>query len=154
NFFGQNTAAIAACEAQYAEMWAQDAAAMYGYAAASAAASVLIPFQEPPKTTNPAGMDAQSAAVDQAGPTPAGNSASTVSSVVSAMTSPLSTTPISATPLTATPAASVINPYWQVLTSWLKPYLGYLNPTQLLNITVGMRTTILRNLDGLPYFSL
>ena len=33
NFFGQNTPAIAATEAQYSEMWAQDAAAMYGYAA-------------------------------------------------------------------------------------------------------------------------
>ncbi len=33
NFFGQNTPAIAATEAQYMEMWAQDAAAMYGYAA-------------------------------------------------------------------------------------------------------------------------
>ncbi|GFG99489.1 hypothetical protein MTIM_53680 [Mycobacterium timonense] len=32
NFFGQNLPAIAATEAQYAEMWAQDAAAMYGYA--------------------------------------------------------------------------------------------------------------------------
>ena len=31
NVFGQNTAAIAATEAQYAEMWAQDAAAMNGY---------------------------------------------------------------------------------------------------------------------------
>lgn len=29
NFFGQNAAAIAATEAEYAEMWAQDAAAMY-----------------------------------------------------------------------------------------------------------------------------
>ena len=36
NFFGQNTPAIAATEAQYMEMWAQDAAAMYGYAASSA----------------------------------------------------------------------------------------------------------------------
>ena len=34
NFFGQNTPAIAATEAEYMEMWAQDAAAMYGYAAA------------------------------------------------------------------------------------------------------------------------
>jgi hypothetical protein len=34
NFIGQNTPAIAATEAQYAEMWAQDAAAMYGYAGA------------------------------------------------------------------------------------------------------------------------
>ena len=32
NVFGQNTTAIAANEAQYGEMWAQDAAAMYGYA--------------------------------------------------------------------------------------------------------------------------
>jgi len=32
NLFGQNTPAIAATEAQYGEMWAQDAAAMYGYA--------------------------------------------------------------------------------------------------------------------------
>ena len=30
NIFGQNTPAIATTEAQYAEMWAQDAAAMYG----------------------------------------------------------------------------------------------------------------------------
>ena len=34
NLFGQNTAAIAATEAQYAQMWAQDAAAMNGYASA------------------------------------------------------------------------------------------------------------------------
>ena len=35
NFFGQNTPAIMATEAQYMEMWAQDAAAMYGYQAAA-----------------------------------------------------------------------------------------------------------------------
>ena len=34
NVLGQNTPAIAANEAHYAEMWAQDAAAMYGYAGA------------------------------------------------------------------------------------------------------------------------
>src|ERR1700754_2584474 len=32
NILGQNTPAIAATEAHYGEMWAQDAAAMYGYA--------------------------------------------------------------------------------------------------------------------------
>src|ERR1700748_636096 len=36
NFLGQNTPAIAATEAQYMEMWAQDAGAMYGYASSSA----------------------------------------------------------------------------------------------------------------------
>jgi PPE-repeat protein len=71
NFFGQNTAAIAATEAQYAEMWAQDANAMYGYAASSAAATTLTPFSSPQQTTNPAGLTAQSAAVTQAAATPA-----------------------------------------------------------------------------------
>jgi PPE-repeat protein len=72
NFLGQNTPAITATEAQYAEMWAQDAAAMYGYAASSASASQLTPFTPPAPTTNAAGWAAQSAAVAQSaagGPT-------------------------------------------------------------------------------------
>jgi PPE-repeat protein len=63
NFFGQNTAAIAATEAHYAEMWAQDAAAMYGYAGSSSAASQLTPFGPPPQTTAPTGSAGQSVAV-------------------------------------------------------------------------------------------
>lgn len=53
NFFGQNTPAIAATEAQYAEFWAQDAAAMYGYAGSSAIAAQLTPFAPPPPPTTP-----------------------------------------------------------------------------------------------------
>ncbi|QZA07749.1 PPE family protein [Mycolicibacter heraklionensis] len=52
NALGQNTAAIAAAEARYGQMWAQDAVAMYGYAAASATATQLIPFADAPETTN------------------------------------------------------------------------------------------------------
>ena len=66
NFFGQNTAAIAATEAQYAHMWAQDAAAMYSNAGSSAATAELSPFIEPQRTTNPAGVAAQNAAANQA----------------------------------------------------------------------------------------
>ncbi|GAB3019119.1 PPE family protein [Mycobacterium bourgelatii] len=66
NIFGQNTPAIAATEAEYMEMWAQDATAMYVYAGSSAAASQLTPFTEPPQTTNAAGQAAQAAAVSQA----------------------------------------------------------------------------------------
>jgi PPE-repeat protein len=72
NIVGQNTPAIAATEAQYAEMWAQDAAAMYGYAGASAAATTVTPFNPPPQTTNLAGTSTQAAAVTQAAATPAG----------------------------------------------------------------------------------
>jgi PPE-repeat protein len=73
NSLGQNTAAIAATEAHYGQMWAQDAAAMYGYAGASATAAQLSPFTEPNQTTNPAGMSSQAVAVGQA----AGNTAQT-----------------------------------------------------------------------------
>ncbi|GFG74909.1 PPE family protein [Mycobacterium botniense] len=66
NFLGQNTPAIAATEAQYGEMWAQDAAAMYGYAASSAAAGKLTPLTSPNHVTNPAGLAGQAAAVTHA----------------------------------------------------------------------------------------
>jgi PPE-repeat protein len=83
NFLGQNTPAIAATESQYAEMWAQDAAVMFGYAGSSAAASQLTPFTEPPQTTNPAGAASQAAAVAQASATAAGIHAQTLSPLVS-----------------------------------------------------------------------
>src|SRR6202022_4648285 len=75
NFFGQNTPAIMATEAQYMEMWAQDAAAMYGYAASSAAATVLTPYQSPPNTTTPDAPAQQGAAVAQATAQPPGQAA-------------------------------------------------------------------------------
>jgi PPE-repeat protein len=73
NILGQNTPAIAANEAMYGEFWAQDAAAMYGYAgASSAAASTLTPLTPPTQNTNPAGQGQQAAAVSSA----AGNNGS------------------------------------------------------------------------------
>ncbi|MDI3314317.1 MAG: PPE domain-containing protein [Mycobacterium sp.] len=80
NFLGQNTPAIAAAEAAYAEMWAQDVAAMYGYAAASTAASALTPFTPPAPTTDPAGLTGQAAATTHAVGTPAGAAAQTIMS--------------------------------------------------------------------------
>ncbi|MCV7401818.1 PPE family protein [Mycobacterium fragae] len=73
NILGQNTPAIAATEFHYGQMWAQDAAAMYGYAATSAAASKVTPFTPPPATSNPAGLASQGTALAQA----AGTSAET-----------------------------------------------------------------------------
>jgi PPE-repeat protein len=81
NLFGRNTQAIAANEAQYGEMWAQDAAAMYGYAASSASATTLTPFTPPQQNTNPGGSAGQATAVSQATGTSAGNVQSTVSSI-------------------------------------------------------------------------
>jgi PPE-repeat protein len=78
NFFGQNTPAIAATEAQYMEMWAQDAATMYAYAASSAVATLVPPWLPPKKTTTDDALEKQANAVSDAAKTPAGN-AQTVS---------------------------------------------------------------------------
>lgn len=66
NVLGINTPAIMATQAQYLEMWAQDALAMYGYAAASATAGMLNPLISPSQTTNPAGLAGQAAAIGEA----------------------------------------------------------------------------------------
>jgi PPE-repeat protein len=85
NFFGQNLPAIAATEIHYAEMWAQDATAMYGYADASVGASALTTFDEPPPTTNPAGRAGQAVAVARAADTAAGTSAQSAPSMPAAL---------------------------------------------------------------------
>ena len=66
NVFGQYTPLIAQLEAQYGEMWAQDSAAMYGYAGQSAAAAQVTPFASPAATTNP-GRDGDSGRRGQLG---------------------------------------------------------------------------------------
>ncbi len=80
NILGQNTPAIAANEALYAEMWAQDAAAMYGYAGASSTASEVTPFTTPPQTTNPGGLATQVATAAQSAATSGGTDAETIMS--------------------------------------------------------------------------
>ncbi|WP_156659159.1 PPE family protein [Mycobacterium sp. 852002-53434_SCH5985345] len=48
NQLRQNTPAIASAECHYDQLWAQNAAAMYAYATAAAAASTVTPFTSPP----------------------------------------------------------------------------------------------------------
>ena len=103
NLFGRNTQAIATNEAQYSEMWAQDAAAMYGYAASSASATRLTPFTPPQQNTNPSGSAGQTAAVSQATGTSAGNVQSTVSSIQQAFSAVPNALTSAATPAQSTP---------------------------------------------------
>ncbi|WP_293003722.1 PPE domain-containing protein [Mycobacterium sp.] len=89
NLFGRNSQAIATNEAQYSEMWAQDAAAMYGYAASSATATQLPSFIPPQHNTNPTGAANQSAAVDLGAGSAAGNVQSTLEQAFTAVPSAL-----------------------------------------------------------------
>jgi PPE-repeat protein len=60
---GTLTPQIMATEAQYAEMWVQDATTMYTYQAASVAAGVLQPVSPETPATNPAAGGLQAASV-------------------------------------------------------------------------------------------
>ncbi len=102
NIFGRNTQAIAATEAQYSQMWAQDAAAMYGYAASSSSATSLTPFIPPQQNTNPASSGTQAAAASQAAGTAAGNAQSTIQQAFSSVPNALQ----SLTTAAASPAAA------------------------------------------------
>jgi PPE-repeat protein len=85
NVLGQNASAIAAVEAVYGEMWAQDATAMYGYAANSAAAANVSLFSSPAPTTSGNGLASQSLAVAQsAGSSSSSGVQNTLSQLVSA----------------------------------------------------------------------
>jgi PPE-repeat protein len=85
NTLGQNTPAIPASEAHYAEMWAQDAAAMYRYAGSSAVATRLAQFAHPQQITDSNGPAAQSGAVTRAAASPAGTQQTTLSQLISAL---------------------------------------------------------------------
>jgi PPE-repeat protein len=102
NVLGINTPAIATTETHYSEMWAQDAAMMYGYAGAAAIASTLTQFTSPAEVTDQAGLTGQAAARAPAALTqvtstvpqalsplssPASSFASTMSSSISATSS-------------------------------------------------------------------
>lgn len=78
NIVGQNTAAIADTEAQYADFWAQDAAAMAGYSVSSRAATTQLPrFGTANKSTTDSGVSDQNAAVAAANTNSSVNKAAT-----------------------------------------------------------------------------
>jgi PPE-repeat protein len=146
NFFGQNTPAIAATEAEYAEMWAQDAAAMYGYAASSASAAQLNQFTEPAQTTDQSGLGAQAAAVSQAAATPAGTGAPQVAAI----------SPQAA----AAPQAISLSSINSAITQWLQrlstatgidPNNWWIVQT-LGTINANSRQAVFRTFPGLAYF--
>ena len=148
NFLGMNTPAIAATEAQYGEMWAQDAAAMYGYAANSAAASVLKPFTEPAQVTNPSAQASQAAAVAQS----TGTAAST--GAQAALNQLTSTVPTALQSLASPLASLETGPIWDFLnSSFANGFIsaGYTNPAVIQQtVTAAMADVNAVALGGTP----
>jgi PPE-repeat protein len=148
NVFGQYTALIMQLEAQYAQMWAQDASAMYGYAGQSAAASQVTPFATPAATTNPAGTASQAGAVSAAtGNSAASSTQSLLSQLTSSMPSSLQNL---ATP--ATSAATTTTPF-QDLFALIFGTTALPTNLSALVTDYSPYASLFYNTEGLPYFS-
>jgi PPE-repeat protein len=146
NVFGQYTPLIAQLEAQYSQMWAQDAAAMYSYAGQSASAAQVTPFATPAATTNPGGTATQAAAVSQAtGTSAASSSQSILQQLTSSMPNSLQSL--------ATPAATTTETPLQSIYSFL--FGTSVLPTNLSALVTNYSpyASLFYNTEGLPYFS-
>ncbi|CDO88743.1 PPE family protein [Mycobacterium triplex] len=141
NFFGQNTPAIAATEAEYAQMWAQDAAAMFGYAAASALATELTPFTSSPQTTDPAGTTNQAQAVAKAASEPAGQSGQTAANAGTQALQQVSSNAAAA----GDPAAAQDSPWWS---GWFT----IPTPDNPMGWSSNVPQVLFKQLTGFPYF--
>ena len=109
NFFGQNSASIMATEAHYATMWAQDATAMYSYAAAASTATRVSSFNSPAATTNGAAAGQSAVAAKAA----SGSAQATMSVAQQTLTSGGVTS--TAHQVSSTAASSTL-PWWE---KWL-----------------------------------
>ena len=83
NAFGMNLPAIAATEAQYQVMWANNSSAIFRYQAASAQALPVSQFTSPPTITTATGAATQASAV----PATTSTAAPTTASILSTLTS-------------------------------------------------------------------
>jgi len=153
NVLGQNTGIIAQLEAQYGEMWAQDATAMYTYAGQSAAAAKVTPFTTAPPVADPSAGAKQAASNASATATSAGTAQSTLSQAVTStpkqiqsLASPTAAAKAAADPPKPTNIGSEL---WFLLTGQT---LFPSNLGQLLN-GYSPYAGFLYNTEGLPYFS-
>jgi PPE-repeat protein len=94
NTFGRNLPAIAATEANYQQMWANNAAAMTRYQAASTQATNLPQFTSPASTTNPSAQATQSSAQTAA----ATNAGSSTAAKAASAATPASALPVAGDP--------------------------------------------------------
>jgi PPE-repeat protein len=148
NIFGLNNGAIAQLEAQYAEMWAQNAGTMYGYASSSATASQVTPFTDAPTIANPEASSLQSAATAAASSTPAASIQDNFQSALTSLTSRLQTL---SNPFVGSDASinSALTEIWFLLTGQT------VLPDNLGTLINGYSpyAAFFYNTEGLPYFS-
>ncbi|OIN82613.1 PPE family protein [Mycobacterium malmoense] len=150
NLLGQNNGIIAQLEAQYAEFWAQDAAAMYNYAGSSASASKVTPYTAAPAIANPAAATTQVAATAS---TPAASIQQSLQSFLGQITSQLQNL---ASPSGTSSLVSQLSSSNPLLTEvWFLLSGQTTLPTSVATFLTGYNnfSSFFYNTEGLPYFS-
>ncbi len=150
NVLGQNNGIISQLEAQYAEFWAQNAAALYSYAGQSAAATKVTPFTNAPPVANPAATTIQTAASTAA---PAGSIQQNLQSYLTQIQSTLG--------MLSTPSGtSSLVTQFQSTNPWLQELWFVLSGQSTLPNNIGTLvngynsySALWYNTEGLPYFS-
>jgi PPE-repeat protein len=152
NVLGQNNGVIAQLEAQYAEFWAQNAAAMYSYAGQSATATKVTPYQSAPTITNQAATGTQSAAVAAAQAAPAASAQQSLQGFLTQIQSQLGqlASPSGAQSLMSAQSSNPLQEVWFLLTGQTAL------PTNLGQLANGYTpfAGLIYNTEGLPYFSI
>ena len=154
NVLGQNNGVIAQLEAQYAEFWAQNAAALYNYAGQSAAAAKVTPYTNAPAITNPAGTTTQAAATAAAQATPAASLQgflTQIQSQLGQLAGPLANPTTTGQAVTAFQSS---NPLLQE--AWFLFSGQTVLPTNFGTLINGYApyASLFYNTEGLPYFSI
>jgi PPE-repeat protein len=148
NVLGQNTGIIAQLEALYAEMWAQDATAMYTYAGQMATITKTTPFQNAPLVASPdAGAKQTTSTTAATANSSAGNAQNAVSKAIANMASSNTAAKPAAAP--TGPPSPVFSELWYLLTGQTSA------PTSLGALLNGYSpfASFFYNTEGLPYFS-
>src|ERR1700761_6115125 len=139
NVLGQNTGVIAQLEAQYGEMWAQDATAMYTYVGQSAAATKVTPYTAAPQVADPTAAAKQTASNTTATGTAAGTAQNAISNQIKSMASPTTNATTKAAAAASDPPTNIFSEIWFLLTgqtlapsnlglvlNGYRPYAGFL----------------------------
>ena len=152
NVLGQNTGVIAQLEAQYGEMWAQDATAMYTYAGQSATATKVTPHTAAPQIADPTAAAKQAASNASATGTSAGTAQSTLQKAITNTPNQIQSMASPTTNATTNASSLLTNPFSEI---WFLLTGQTLFPSSLGALLNGYSpfAGFFYNTEGLPYFS-
>ncbi|MEE3063747.1 MAG: PPE family protein [Actinomycetota bacterium] len=140
NVLGQNNGEIAANQAEYAQMWAQDVEVMFSYASASESAGELTAFSEAPQTT---AATAQAATAAAASPQSLSSWLTELESYINSLTGQYAT--FWQQLITGVTGSSDVAPMWEALYSAISSIGSQGTWTNVANASIGLGVSQWKN---------